>query len=237
MTCCTSAPALKIIASSREPLGVAGEVVYRTPPLAESESTQLFVERARLANPQFKLTDANTASIAQICARLDGIPLAIELAAARSRLLSPEQIAARLDDRFRLLVGGSRTALPRQQTLRALIDWSYDLLTDGEKQLLRTASVFIGGWTLDALEAVSGDPQDWNIWNSSSINRWSLPMSGRMRCATACWRPSASMRARNYSTHRKLGQRATTTFSTSINLSEEMWETFRSLKEYSLLTR
>ncbi len=150
---------LKIIASSREALGVAGEVVYRTPPLMETESTQLFVERACLANPQFKPTETNAKAIAQICARLDGIPLAIELAAARSRMLSPEQLASRLNDRFRLLVGGSRTALPRQQTLRALIDWSYDLLTDGEKQLVRSASVFIGGWTLDALEAVSGDPQ------------------------------------------------------------------------------
>ncbi len=148
---------LKILASSREALGVAGEVAYRMPPLANSESIQLFAERARAANAHFDLTDANLSAIAQICQRLDGIPLAIELAAARVKLLSPEQIAARLDDRFRLLVGGSRTALPRQQTLRALIDWSYDLLSDQEKCLLQYASVFVGGWTLDALEAVAGD--------------------------------------------------------------------------------
>jgi predicted ATPase/class 3 adenylate cyclase len=149
---------LKILASSREALGIAGEVAYRTPSLADSESTRLFVERARAANPKFSVTDSNASAVAQICSRLDGIPLAIELAAARTKLLSVDQIAARLDDLFRLLVGGSRTALPRQQTLRALIDWSYDLLSEEEKQLLRNASVFMGGWRLDALEAVSEDP-------------------------------------------------------------------------------
>src|SRR6266508_6681748 len=148
---------LKILASSRESLGIAGEVAYHTPSLADSESTRLFRERALAANPNFHLTESNASSVAQICSRLDGIPLAIELAAARVKLLSPEQIAARLDDRFRLLVGGSRTALPRQQTLRALIDWSYDLLSVEEKQLLQFASVFVGGWTLDALEAVADD--------------------------------------------------------------------------------
>ena len=149
---------LKILASSREALGIAGERVYHTPSMKDSESTRLFVERARAVNSNLRLTDGNASSIAQICSRLDGIPLAIELAAARVKLLSPEQIAARLDDRFRLLVGGSRTALPRQQTLRALIDWSYDLLSEEEKQLLQFASVFVGGWTLDALEAVAEDP-------------------------------------------------------------------------------
>ena len=149
---------LKILASSREALGIAGEVAYRTPSLADSESTSLFVDRARAANSKFSLSDSNASSVAQICHRLDGIPLAIELAAARTKLLSAEQIASRLDDLFRLLVGGSRTALPRQQTLRALIDWSYDLLSEGEKNLLRIASVFVGGWTLEALEAVSEDP-------------------------------------------------------------------------------
>jgi len=150
---------LKILASSREALGIAGEVAYRIPSLADSESTQLFVDRARAANSNFKLTDANTSAVAQICHRLDGIPLAIELAAARTKLLSAEQIAIRLDDMFRLLIGGSRTALPRQQTLRALIDWSYDLLSDEEKRLLQFASVFVGGWTLDALEFVADEPR------------------------------------------------------------------------------
>ncbi|MGW8250860.1 MAG: adenylate/guanylate cyclase domain-containing protein, partial [Anaerolineales bacterium] len=149
---------LKLLASSREALGIAGEVAYRMPPLADSESIQLFADRARAASSNFKLTDNNHSAIAQICQRLDGIPLAIELAAARVKLLSPEQIVSRLNDRFRLLVGGSRTALPRQQTLRALIDWSYDLLSDDEKLLLQYASVFVGGWTLDALEAITEDP-------------------------------------------------------------------------------
>ena len=146
--------ALKILASSREALGIGGEMAYRTPSLADSESTRLFVERARAANSQFSITDSNHSSIAQICSRLDGIPLAIELAAARTKLLSVDQIAARLDDRFKLLTGGSRTALPRQQTLRALIDWSYELLSEEERALLRRLSVFAGGWTFEAAEFV-----------------------------------------------------------------------------------
>jgi len=106
------------------------------------------MERAAAANPAFSLTEKNAASIAQICLRLDGIPLALELAAARITVFSPEQIASRLDDRFKLLTGGSRTALPRQQTLRALIDWSYDILSDDERLLLRRFSVFAGAGPL-----------------------------------------------------------------------------------------
>jgi predicted ATPase/class 3 adenylate cyclase len=151
-------PRLSILASSREAMGIAGEVSYHIPSLGNIESTRLFTERALAANPNFHLTDDSASHVAQICSRLDGIPLAIELAAARVRMLSPEQIALRLDDRFRLLVGGSRTALPRQQTLRALIDWSYDLLSEEEKGLFRIASVFIGGWTLDAIEDVANEP-------------------------------------------------------------------------------
>jgi predicted ATPase len=149
---------LNILASSREALGIAGEMVYRIPPLTDSESPQLFVERAHAVHSNFKLTDANVAAIAKICRRLDNIPLALELAAARVKLLTPEQLASRLDDRFRLLIGGSRTALPRHQTLRAMLDWSYNLLSAEEKRLLQSASVFVGGWTLDALEAIADDP-------------------------------------------------------------------------------
>ncbi len=151
-------PRLKIIASSREALGIAGEVAYRIPSLEDSEAVQLFVDRAQAVHPKFQLSEQNGPAITRICSRLDGIPLAIELAAARVKLLSADQIAARLDDRFRLLIGGSRTALPRQQTLRALIDWSYDLLSEAERRTLRIASVFVGGWSLDALEAVAQDP-------------------------------------------------------------------------------
>jgi non-specific serine/threonine protein kinase len=153
-----SCPDLHVLATSREPLAIEGEVTYRVPSLtvaeAESEAARLFVERAQAAAPSFVLTDRNSATVVRICARLDGIPLAIELAAARVRALSVEQIAARLDDRFRLLTGGSRTALPRQQTLRGAIDWSYDLLSDPERTLLRRLAVFAGGFTLEAAEAI-----------------------------------------------------------------------------------
>jgi predicted ATPase/class 3 adenylate cyclase len=160
-------PQLKIIASSREALGIAGETVYRVPSLSlpdassgsvmDFESTRLFIDRATKAEPRFHLTDHNASSIAQICQRLDGIPLAIELAAARVKLFTPEQIAERLDDRFKLLTGGSRTALPRQQTLRALIDWSYQSLNETEQRALRRLAVFSGGWTFETAEAVVGE--------------------------------------------------------------------------------
>jgi predicted ATPase len=161
-------PKICILASSREALGIAGESAYlvpslgfpnpdHLPPLDELlllDAVRLFVERAATAQPKFTLTSQNAPAVAQVCKRLDGIPLAIELAAARVKVLSVEQIAARLDDRFSLLTGGSRTALPRQQTLRALIDWSYDLLSETEQILLRRLSAFIGGWTLEAAETV-----------------------------------------------------------------------------------
>lgn len=163
-------PRLKVIASSREALGLAGETAYRVPSLTipdgshatpaalmQCEAVRLFVERAQAAQPRFTVTASNSPAVAAICRRLDGIPLALELAAARIKVLAAEQIAARLDDRFRLLVGGSRTALPRQQTLAAMIDWSYDLLPEEERRLFRQLSVFAGGWTLEAGEAMVGD--------------------------------------------------------------------------------
>jgi predicted ATPase/class 3 adenylate cyclase len=161
-------PNLKILASSREALGIAGELSYHVPSLEapnpaemppldtleKMDSVRLFMDRARTSKPDFALTKDNASFIAQICFRLDGIPLAIELAASRVKALTPEQIASRLDDRFRLLTGGSRTALPRQQTLRAMIDWSYSLLSEDEKTLFRRLAVFVGGWTLEAAESV-----------------------------------------------------------------------------------
>ena len=165
-------PTLRLLASSREALGIPGEVPYRVPSLSlpnaqgmsalelvsQSEAARLFVDRAKTVLPGFAVSAENAPAIIQICARLDGIPLAIELAAARVKMLNAEQIAERLDDRFRLLTGGSRTALPRQQTLRALIDWSYDLLSITERSLLVRLSIFAGGWTLEAAEEVcSGD--------------------------------------------------------------------------------
>ena len=157
-------PGLHVLATSREPLAIEGEQTCRVPSLTlssatgidvrNSEAVRLFVERARAVSPTFALTERNEAPVGQICTRLDGVPLAIELAAARVRALSVEQIAARLDDRFRLLTGGSRTALPRQQTLRGAVDWSYDLLSAPEQVLLRHLAVFAGGFSLEAAEYV-----------------------------------------------------------------------------------
>jgi len=162
------APGLRVLASSREALGVGGEISYPVPSLAlpdikhlpvmeqlsQYEAVRLFIDRALLVAPHFVVDRDNAPHIAQICYRLDGIPLAIELAAARVKVLSVEQISARLNDRFRLLTGGVRTALPRQQTLRALIDWSYDLLTQDERLLLCRLSVFAGGWRMEAAEEI-----------------------------------------------------------------------------------
>jgi predicted ATPase/class 3 adenylate cyclase len=133
--------------------------------LMKFEAVHLFVERAVYIQPQFTLSAQNAGAVAQLCQQLDGIPLALELAAARVKALSVEQLAARLDDAFRLLTGGSRTALPRQQTLRALIDWSYDLLSEAEQALLRRLSVFAGGWTLETAEAVCSDNgiEEWEV--------------------------------------------------------------------------
>ena len=165
-------PNLKILATSREALGVAGEVTYQVPPLSrpdprraqslaqltEFESVQLFVERGVHSQPRFALTEGNAKAVAHICHRLDGIPLAIELAAARVKVLTVEQIATRLDDRFRLLTGGSRTGLPHHQTLRAAMDWGYDLLSEEERTLLRRLAVFAGGFNFEAVEAIcTGD--------------------------------------------------------------------------------
>lgn len=166
-----AAPNLKIVATSREALNLAGEHIFHVPSLplpdanrspapdalAQSDAARLFIERATAANNHFRVTAQNASAIAQICRRLDGIPLALELAAARVTALSVEQIAARLDDVFRLLTGGSRTAMPRQQTLAAAIDWSYNLLSASERVLLQRLSVFAGGWTLDAAEQVCSD--------------------------------------------------------------------------------
>ena len=161
-------PQLRVLTTSRESLGVHSETIWYVPSLAlpgtqqrpklkelkEFASIQLFVERARALKPELTLTDQSMRSIVQICQQLDGIPLAIELAAARIRVLSVDEIASRLSDRFSVLTLGSRTALPRHQTLRATIDWSHDLLTDLERVLFRRLSVFVGGFTLDAAEAV-----------------------------------------------------------------------------------
>jgi predicted ATPase/class 3 adenylate cyclase len=168
-----SAPDLRIVVTSREPLRIEGEHHYSLLPLALPDSTprlgpaaatsspavELFVDRARQQQPSFKLDDRNVANVVEICRRLDGIPLALELAAARVRTLTVAEVAKRLDDRFRLLTGGARTALQRQQTLRATIDWSYDLLSGDERIVFARLAVFAGSWTIAAAERVcAGDP-------------------------------------------------------------------------------
>ncbi len=163
-----SCPRVHVVATSREALGISGESTFRVPSLptpdarfnggasdlAKFGAVQLLVERVRAVSPGFALTDANAGAVAKICQRLDGIPLAIELVAARFKAMTPEQISQRLGEAFRLLTGGSRTALPRQQTLRALIDWSYGLLSENERVMLRRLSVFAGGWRLESAERV-----------------------------------------------------------------------------------
>ena len=161
-----SCPDLHILTTSREALEISGETLYHVPSLItpnllnitfdilpQYEAVQLFVERAQSAMGDFSLTRDNAHAIAQVCHHLDGIPLALELAAARVKVLRAEEIAVRLDDRFHLLTGGARTALPRHQTLRAMIDWSHDLLSEPERALLRRLSVFAGGWRLEAAES------------------------------------------------------------------------------------
>ena len=173
-----SCPKIRLIATSREPLGVSGEEVYRVRSLslpsadihgaedvAGSDSVQLFVLRARSHDKSFALTDANAPLVASICRRLDGIPLAIELAAARLSSMSIDDLHTRLDQRFRLLTGGSRNALPRQQTLGAMVAWSYDLLNENERAVLRRLTVFVGGFGLSAAEAVA---------SSETIDEWDI---------------------------------------------------------------
>jgi predicted ATPase/DNA-binding CsgD family transcriptional regulator len=175
MRCC---PRACLLVTSREPLGISGERVFRVSPLAippadlaapgalaAFESVQLFAERASMHRQGFAIDDDNAAAVASVCVRLDGIPLALELAAARLGSLSVLEVSSRVDQRFRLLTGGSRTALPRHQTLSALIDWSYDLLNPEEQIMLDRLSVFAGGWTLEAAEAVisGGDIGEWLV--------------------------------------------------------------------------
>jgi predicted ATPase/class 3 adenylate cyclase len=166
-------PGVRLMATSREPLRIGGEHVYHMPSLAfpmQSDglatedalsygAVALFAQRAAASDAKFELSDDSAPTVAEICRRLDGIALAIELAAARIKVLAPRQLAQKLDERFRLLTGGSRTAVPRQQTMRALIDWSYDLLSPNEQRLFRRLAIFVGGWALETAGAVSADDQ------------------------------------------------------------------------------
>ncbi len=172
-TLIAAAPKVRVLISSQEPLGIAGEQIFRLPSLGvpkethvrseealQSGAIQLFTERAKAADPRFDLDDRNASTVAAICRRLDGIPLAIEMAAARAPMLGVDRLAQKLDERFRVLTGGRRTALPRQQTLRATLDWSYGLLSERERKVLRRLSIFAGGFTLDGAGRVGGRRRD-----------------------------------------------------------------------------
>ncbi|MBV9027797.1 MAG: tetratricopeptide repeat protein [Candidatus Eremiobacteraeota bacterium] len=175
---------VRLLATSREPLRIAAECVYRLPPLAlptENDklaaddalrygAVALFAQRAAASDAKFRLTDESAPIVAEICRRLDGIALAIELAAARVKVLAPRHLARKLDERFRVLTGGSRTALPRQQTMRALIDWSYDLLAAKEQRLFRRLAIFTGGWALETAAAVCADDEA----TDDAIEQWEI---------------------------------------------------------------
>jgi predicted ATPase len=164
----TQCPEIKFLMTSREPIRVAGEATWRVPhlalpaegassdPVTQAESVKLFVERALLVEPGFEINNSNCDAVGEVCRRLDGLPLAIELAAARIGLLSPSQIVAKLDDRFSLLAGDARVLPARHQTLKATLQWSYDLLPDTERWLFRRLAVFTGTFNLEAGQAVCG---------------------------------------------------------------------------------
>jgi predicted ATPase/DNA-binding NarL/FixJ family response regulator len=204
----SAAPRVRVIATSREPLSVSGEQMVPVPPLdlpsaheplaqvRHNEAVTLFVERAAAASGRFELTASNQAAVVDLCRRLDGLPLAIELAAVRTRVLSPEQILERLSDRFGLLTGGSRAALPRHQTLETTIDWSHDLLAAGERTLLRRLCVFAGRLTLEDVESVcisDGAPADSALDLLSSLVDKSLVMKEDAK-GLACFRLHETMR-------------------------------------------
>ena len=192
-----------MLATSREVLRIDGEYVYRVPPLAvppedqmepevilQHDAVELFIARTRIQAPDISLHRENLPAIASICRHLDGIPLAIEFAAARAATLGVQQVATRLDDRFRLLTSGRRTALPRHRTLRAMLDWSYELLPDEERFLLRRLAIFSSGFTLEAAAAVMSDRDNTapyvaeaiaNLVAKSLIARDGSPISGRWR--------------------------------------------------------
>ena len=187
---------MKIITSSRIALNLHGEREFPVPPLElpqaddesalekllENESVILFVERARAAHPNFALTKDNASAVAEICRRLDGLPLALELAAARIKLLQPQAILARLDDKLKLLTGGARDLPTRHQTLRNTLEWSYDLLNQDEKILYARLSVFVGGFTLEAAEAVCNPDGKLDILESLTVSGKQQPLAtGRDR--------------------------------------------------------
>ena len=194
-------PSLTLLATSREPIGIPGELTWRVPSLSlDDEAIELFADRARRVRPDFRVTDDNMVAVAEICRRLDGMPLAIELAAARVARLSLAEIVDSLHDRFRLLTGGARTAVRRQQTLRASVDWSHALLTEPERILFRRLAAFIGGFDLDAAQAVggAGDVERYQVLDQLTPARRQITGGRRKHRRdqpdTGCWKRSASTR-------------------------------------------
>jgi len=189
-------PSLRVLATSREPLNLAGEQVHRLLPLGVSEAAALFLDRAVAAEPSFTARPEEPALVDSICHRLDGLPLAIELAAPYVRLLSLKELAARLDQRFELLQSRTPTAAARHQTLRALVAWSYELLSAEEQRLYRRLSVFAGGCSFDAIEGVCRDEAGGGRFCLSFAgwwrSRWFSPRSRRAKRAIGCWRRCAS---------------------------------------------
>ena len=211
-----SCPELRVLATSREALGIVGEVAWPVPSLSlpdlrrlpdveslpQYESACLFVERAVAVKPDFALTEQNAATVAQVCYRLDGIPLALELAAARTKVLPVEQIADRLDDCFGLLADGSRTAMPRHKTLHATMDWSHELLGAEERALFRRLSVFAGGFSLEAAEPsarakASKRTKCWGCSRTWWTSLWWWRGKKMGRHDTACWRRCGSTGGRS----------------------------------------
>ena len=191
-------PLLRVLATSREALGLGGETIWPVPPLAIEDAVALFTDRAERRRRAPTARSTPTAVVEDVCTRLDGLPLAIELAAARVRVIPVQQLADRLDDRFRLLTGGARTALPRQQTLRAVVEWSYDLLFDDERRVFELLSVFAGGarWRRPrpcAPGTRSRPRTSPTCWPTSSTSRWWSPTTSTARPASTCsrrWRCS-----------------------------------------------
>ena len=180
-----------MLATSREPLGLIGEVTWSIPGMAIAEATRLFEQRAAAARPTFALDPESDSVVAEICERLDGMPLAIELAAARLRALPVTEIAKRLDDRFALLTTGGRAGPARHQTLRATIDWSYQPLTEPERRLFARLSVFVGPWTLAAAEAVCADPTPPHRTDPGSAYSAGGPIPDPTRTRHSCPLPHA----------------------------------------------
>ena len=197
-------PGLRLLATSREPASVPGEVTFLVPSLSlDDEAIELFADRARRVRPDFIVTDENAATVTEICRRLDGMPLAIELAAARVRALSPDEIVGSLHDRFRLLTGGARTAVRRQQTLRASVDWSHALLTETERILFRRLAAFLRVASTWTPPRPSPATPRWSATRSStsspcsSTSHWWSPKTAVAERDTGYSKPSASMRRKS----------------------------------------